>query len=265
MLYAALKWQSAAGELIGRPFWVISMAVFGLACMLHGQPQSSIAWGMILLLGGGGLFLASPRNKWISILLMGIFFGISGIPGSPSMSAWNGIIQGALFISIPVFMLAAAILFSGYLKFSQITEGDFSGVDRWVKVVHPSGLGILIVSQWVIFIRNLPGSFTFTYWWCGVTVFILALLIFLWQQQLLPRSVIQKFQWLSNAGKTSIATRLDAIFGMNWLIITAKVIFNFIQRILDIVSGVLEGQGGILWAILLLALLISYFQFGVNP
>jgi hypothetical protein len=43
------------------------------------------------------------------------------------------------------------------------------------------------------------------------------------------------------------------------------VIFNFIQRILDIVSGVLEGQGGILWAILLLALLISYFQFGVNP
>jgi hypothetical protein len=265
MLYAALKWQSAAGELNGRPFWVICLAVFGLACMLHGQPQSSIAWGIILLLGGGGLFLASPRNKWIFILLMGIYFGISGIPGSPSMSAWNGIIQGAFFISIPMFMLAAAFLFSGYLKFSQIPEGDFSGVDRWVKVVYPSGLGILIVSQWVIFIRNLPGSFTFTYWWCGVTVFILALLIFLWQQQILPKSIIQKYQWLSSSGKINIATRLDAVFGMNWLTLSAKVIFNIIQRILNLVSGVLEGQGGILWAILLLALLISYFQFGVNP
>ncbi len=265
MLYAAFKWISAAGELNGRSFWVISTSVFGLACMLHGQSQSSTAWGMILLLGGGGIFLASPRNKWVSILLMGIFFGISGIPGSPSMSAWNGIIQGSLFISIPVFMLAAAFLFSGYLKFSQIPEGNFSGVDSWVKVVFPSGLGILIVSQWVIFIRNLPGSFTFAYWWCGVTVFILSLLIFLWQNHLLPISITIRFQWLSSVGKTNIASRLDTFFGMNWLSKATKLVFNFIQRILNLVSGVLEGQGGILWAILLLALLISYFQFGVNP
>lgn len=264
-LYAALKWQSADGELGGRPFWVISLAVFGLACMLHGQPQSSIAWGMILLLGGGGLFLASPRNKWVSILLMGIFFGISGIPGSPSMSAWYGIIQGSIIFSVPVFMFAAAFLFSGFLKFAQIPGGDFTGVDRWVKVVFPSGLGILIISQWIIFIRNLPGSFTFTYWWIGVIVFILAMLIFLWQQQLLPKSTLKRFQWLSTAGKAITVTRLDAVFGLKWLYKTAKIIFNLIQRILNLVSAVLEGQGGILWAILLLALLISYFQLGVTP
>jgi hypothetical protein len=265
MLYAAYKWFSSSGELYGRPFWVISTAVFGLACVLHGQAQYSITWGMILLLGGGSLFLASPRNKWVSILLMVVFFGISGIPGSPSMSAWNGIIQGSLYISIPVFMLAAAFLYFGFLKFSQIPEGDFSGVDRWVKVIYPAGLGILIVTQWVVFIRALPTSVSFTYWWCGVIVVVLALLLFLWKQGFLPESISQKFGKFSAIQKFNLEDRADIIFGMSWFIKGSGLIFSLVQRILNLVAGVLEGEGGILWAILLLALLISYFQFGVNP
>ena len=265
MVYAALKWFNVSGELHGRPFWVISTAVFSLSCVLHGQAQFSTAWGMILLLGGGGLFLASPRNKWVSIFLMAIFFGISGIPGSPSMSAWTGIIEGSLYISIPLFMIAAAFLFSGYLKFAQIPEDDFTGVDRWVKVVFPAGLGILILSQWIIFIRNLPASFSFTYWWFGVAVFILALLIYLFQLRILPASITQKMSRIIEAGKTTYATRLDVVFSLNWLYKFSRVAFNLVQRILNLVSGVLEGEGGILWAILLLALLISYFQLGVNP
>ncbi len=265
MLYAAFKWSSASGELHGRPFWVISTVVFGFACVLHGQAEYSTTWGMILLLGGGSLFLASPRNKWVSILLMVVFFGISAIPGSPSMSAWNGIIQGSLYISIPVFMLAAALIFFGFLKFAQIPEGDFSGVDRWVKVIFPAGFGILIITQWVVFIRTLPASFSFTYWWCGVIVVVLALIIFLWKQRILPESLTRKFIIQSSFQRFNLGDRANTFFGMSWLMKGAGAIFNLIQRVLNLIVGVLEGEGGILWAILLLALLISYFQFGVNP
>jgi hypothetical protein len=265
MLYAAIKWSGAAGELNGRPFWVVTLAVFALVCVLNGQSQYAPGWGMILLLGGGGLFLASPRNKWISILLMVIFFGISGIPGSPSMSVWNGILTNMPFLVIPLFMLAAAILFFGYLKFTQVQEGDFTGVDRWVKIIYPLGLAILIISQWVIFIRNLPSSFTFIYWWCGVIVVVLALLIFLWKQRILPKTVAQKLTRIALPRKINLEAWMDTIFGMGWFTKAAGLAFGLVQWVMNLIAGVLEGEGGILWAILLLALLISYFQFGIKP
>jgi hypothetical protein len=42
-------------------------------------------------------------------------------------------------------------------------------------------------------------------------------------------------------------------------------LFGFIQRIVTLITSVLEGEGGILWAIVLLVLMISYFQLGLQP
>jgi hypothetical protein len=134
-----------------------------------------------------------------------------------------------------------------------------------VKIIYPLGLAILIVSQWVIFIRNLPASFTFIYWWCGVIVMILALLIFLWKQRILPIKVTQKLTRFTLPGRFNLEGWMDTIFGMGWFTIAARVAFGLVQWIMNLIAGVLEGEGGILWAILLLALLISYFQFGVKP
>jgi hypothetical protein len=58
---------------------------------------------------------------------------------------------------------------------------------------------------------------------------------------------------------------LDTFFSFGWMTRIYDFLFGFIQKIVTLITGVLEGEGGILWAILLLVLLISYFQLGLQP
>lgn len=262
MLYTAFQWASSPGELHGRSFWIFSLACFAMYSAANGQQQFSATWGMILLLGGGSLFLAFPRNRWVLIPLMIVFFGISGIPGSPSMAAWTGITAGASFLAIPLFLIAAVFLNYGFLKFSQRFEGDFAGVDRWVRVVFPAGIAIFAISQWIIFIRTLPASFSFETWWCGVLVMVLTLAVFFWKAGFVPKRARKWGERFRGLERLKIGARLESFFSFGWFNRIVAVFFEAVHWLLNLISGVLEGEGGILWAILLLVLLISYLQFG---
>jgi hypothetical protein len=264
-IFTALQWSTSSGELHGRAFWVFTVAILAIFSTINGQPQFSAVWGMILLIGGGSLFLASPRNKWVSILLMVVFFGISGIPGSASMTAWKGILNGAPVYEIPFFILIVTILYYGYIRFLQTPEGDFSNVDRWVKVVYPTGIGVLILTQWVVFIRTLPTSFTMDFWWCSVLVVLLTLLVFIWRMRKFPERINRSLSKIEGLFEGEAARTLGMIFRFGWLTRIINGLFSLIQQFIGFITSVLEGEGGILWAILLLALLISYFQFGFKP
>ncbi len=194
-----------------------------------------------------------------------VFFGISGIPGSPTMTAWNGLVQGSSIIELSMIFIITIGLFYGFIKFSQMSEGSFTNVDRWVKVVFPAGLGILILTQWVIFIRGLPTSLSFEYWWCGITVLILTMLLLLWRLKKLPAFVYRALNRIKFPKVVETERILDTFFGFGWITKIYDFLFGFIQKIVTLITNVLEGEGGILWAILLLALLISYFQFGLQP
>jgi len=263
--YIAFKWADSTGELNGRPFWIFSASILSIFSVINGNPQFSPVWGIIALIGGGSLFLAAPRNKWISILLMIVFFGISGIPGSPSMTAWKGLIEGASFLEIPLFFVITTALFYGYVKLSQTSEGSFSGVDRWVKVVFPAGIIILILTQWIIFIRGLPATLSFEYWWCGVIVIIFTILLFLWRMKKLPQIFYRGNTEFNNSRTKDFEKNLDTVFGFGWFFKTTNILFRFVQKMVAFITDILEGEGGILWAILLLTLLISYFQLGFQP
>ena len=264
-IFMAYKWATSTSELNGRPFWIFCGAMLAILTVGNGNSQLSPVWGTIVLIGGGSLFLASPRNKWILVLLMFIFFGISGIPGSPTITAWNGLIQGSPIIEIPLIFVTIIGLFYGFIKFSQMSEGSFSNVDRWVKVVFPAGLGIMILTQWIIFIRGLPTSLSFDYWWCGIIVLILTLLILLWQLKKLPAFFYRALDRIKLPKGVETERILDTFFSFGWMSRIYDFLFRFIQKVVTLITSVLEGEGGILWAILLLALLISYLQIGLQP
>ena len=61
-LYAGWMWVRASDEILGRPFWVLGMASLSVAASLRGNPTGSIGWGIVLILGGGLLFLFSARR-----------------------------------------------------------------------------------------------------------------------------------------------------------------------------------------------------------
>ncbi|MFH1523593.1 MAG: hypothetical protein ABIF04_01385, partial [Chloroflexota bacterium] len=60
-LYGGWMWLRASDEIVGRPFWMLGLASLAIADSLLGNPAGSIAWGVILVLCGGMLFLFSAR------------------------------------------------------------------------------------------------------------------------------------------------------------------------------------------------------------
>jgi hypothetical protein len=57
----------------------------------------------------------------------------------------------------------------------------------------------------------------------------------------------------------------ESIISLRWLSRIIESIYTITARILNGVSLVLEGEGGVLWAIVLLILLIAYFtQVGIG-
>jgi hypothetical protein len=59
--------------------------------------------------------------------------------------------------------------------------------------------------------------------------------------------------------------RLAAFFRLEWAYQLLGMIFQLLQRIVQMITTILEGEGGVLWVLLLLALLVSLIQTGAKP
>ncbi len=253
-LYGAAAWLRSADELAGRPFWVLGMAAFALAAAVTGQQAASLVWGVALISSGGLIFLASTRDKrMVPLALLGIW-GFSSLPYSPT---WVGSLLYADSFApmIPIFMLAQALLLLGYLRHSLYLTQSLAGVERWVKLIYPLGLALLplmhlwigwLVRPGVIQVANPP-------WWAGVTASGLAGILWFLPARELP------FPKVFSAA----ASVWEAVFSLKWLYRLLGILYRSVGWLLSMVTALLEGEGGLLWTLLLLALLLSLLaQFG---
>jgi hypothetical protein len=119
-------------------------------------------------------------------------------------------------------------------------------------------------------VRGWPGVFTAGVWWAGLPAF-LALIgaEVLWRRgpahapgfsarQLfhVPPGewILAFFKWLG--------PRLDAFFRLEWFYQTLWRLYQGAARLMESITTILEGDGGVLWAMLLLGLVISLLQQG---
>jgi hypothetical protein len=57
---------------------------------------------------------------------------------------------------------------------------------------------------------------------------------------------------------------LNAIFKLNWFFRLLNFVFKGVQQLILVLENILEGQGGVLWALLLLTLLLTIVVQGVG-
>jgi hypothetical protein len=59
--------------------------------------------------------------------------------------------------------------------------------------------------------------------------------------------------------------RIDQLISLQWFYDSLSWVYNAIGQVLSFITSLLEGEGGILWALLLVALLVSLIaQLGVG-
>ncbi len=263
VLYGAAMWLVETDELRGRPYWLVALSGLAIGCVIQGQPVASLAWGVAMLLCGSVLFLYSasqPRLPWTPLLAM---VGLTGLPFTPAADGWRGLLLPPYDGMDVAFILAAACLLGGYFRQLVRPRDAMAGLEGWAQLVYVLGLVVLVLGQWLIGAFGWQGSFGPGLWYLSPLPLLLVALgwagTHFWGGPF-NRST----SWLVALGRR-VGEILAVILRLDWMYAFLGVCYRLIQRLVGFFTVILEGDGGVLWTLLLLALLISLLQSGGQP
>jgi hypothetical protein len=265
-LYGSFLWATATDELSARPFWIISLAAIAITCVLRDRSTSSIAWGLSMILPGGLLFLYTARHIRLVLLPTIAIWGVSGLPFSPGASGWEGLTGNPLSGLSLVFILSIFFLVIGFYRFAFRSGESLAGMERWVHLTYPAGLVLLMITYVFLGIYGWSGSWTMGGIWASGSVSILAILagFLLWRRKKTATG-IEELQWISHPLVANIHNKFVRISSLDWVYRILWALYRGIGHLTASITTVLEGEGGVLWALLLLTLLLSLLSSnGVN-
>ena len=248
-VYGAWMWLRAPDELTGRPFWLIGMGSLALASALRGNPIGAAAWSCALILAGSALFLTSAQNKWLERALFIYVWAISALPFSLTATGW--VSEGLRFWYVVPFLLAShAMLIAGFVRHIQRSSmrAIFDTQPLWARNVYPIGVGILLITTIGLSVFGWSGTLQIGSWLWGLSASLLAVGL-LW---LTPRFRILnpvRAHWVRPANPTWLDWGYQAIWNG----------YQQLSKLSNTFSSLLEGESGIMWTLLFLALFISFF------
>jgi hypothetical protein len=251
-LYGGWMWMRAPDELTGRPYWVIVLASLAVAAALRGNPVGSVGWGVSLVLAGGALFLSSVQHKIInrSLLIAGLW-GISSLPFSPTASGWQSgsSASWAVWLTWPILLTAQALLAAGFIRHAgrPAILVSFEAQPVWARKVYPFGIGLLLATLLLLGLFGWDGALTLGTLPAGLAAAALTGALF-WLTPRLRWLNPVRAHWVQPTGQPS---RLDFFYRTLWNL------YHQIGRLGNSIAAALEGDGGILWALLFLVLFLS--------
>ena len=246
-IYSSLAWLTAADEVAGRPFWILGMASLAMASAVLARSSASLAWGMALLLPGSMLFLASTRTRRLLFLPAIGLISLSCLPYTPT---WAGLqLYSTPFHPLVILLLfAQAFLWIGYARHSLRMTRLETGIERWAWTLYILGLVLPLVIFFIASYWNgtlLEGP-NLTQNWPLLVIYSLAGAAYFIQR----RGVHLRFPQPFGSFLRNLASLTWVLFSVTW-------IYSVLRRTTAFISLILEGEGGVLWSILLLVLLLT--------
>ena len=248
-LYGGWMWLRAPDELNGRPYWLIGMGSLAVAAALRGNPLGAAAWGCALLLSGSLLFLASEPGTWLARLSLAGTLLVSALPFTVTAIGWVSS-NGSFWYTIPFLVPAQAMLLAGFIRHGMRIPArtGYENQPIWGRNIYPAGLGLLLFTGILLGFFGWDGALQTGAWITGLAASLLSLGL-LW---LTPRLRILnpvRAHWVRPAG----SSWLEGIYQALWRI------YRQVGQLSGLFTKVLEGESGIMWTLLFLALFISLF------
>lgn len=258
-LYSSLRWLTASDAIDGRTFWIIGWSAFAAASVLNGVPNASLSWGTALILPGSLLFLYFPRIQRMNFLLYFGLIGLVGLPFTPAASGWAGLVSGQFSLWTILYLMIHALMVLGYLRRILQPGDETSKLESWARLVYPLGLIIIIQAIIAIGLIGWPGSLTMGVWWLAAASLLLVAAAFFILQRvgIDPANIKLPSSSPLNKILDRILPWAESVFRLEWLYQLAWQILKAINTVLHFFSTIIEGEGGILWTLLFLVLLIS--------
>jgi len=249
-LYCGWKWFRSSDGLAGTSYWILGLSALAGSAAMRGNPFGATAWGSMMILSGGALFLNSVRNNWTDRALLINCWGLGTLPFSLGAVVWLSTIW--FQITLPLLIISQALLVAGYIIKTMNPAGKTSdqALPAWTRMLYPAGLGFLICLQIILGIWGWEGAMQFGLIPAGLAAGILAIGITVTASRLQRFNLIPVV-WI----KTMSAWYKGFAQGFSGL-------YRFLDRLNLTVTEVLEGDGGVMWTLLFLVLFVSLMAQG---
>jgi hypothetical protein len=268
-LFAGIQWLISSDEVKGQLYWVLGTAALAIASGVLNLHSASIAWSMACLLSGGLLFSMSLRHKNLApVAFLGIY-ALSTLPFSPtwigsdlfiySDSLLNILAPPIFYIISIAFLLTLTLFLAGFIR--HILRGILPSeeqtgyhIERWVWFLFPIGIIFVLLTHYLIGIMLFPKleDVPLIGWIIGLVVFIISCLF--WYLY------TRYFQGVSPGNQPSDTSIVKKYPSLGWLNRIFWKLFNETSKMIALISLILEGDGGILWAFVLFALIFVFLQ-----
>ena len=248
-LYGGWMWLRSSDELSGRPYLLIGLGSLAVASALRANPVGAAAWGCAMVLSGGALFLSSEPNKWTIHSLWLAIFAISALPLSMTATGWNTYGGSFILAGLP-FIAAQAFMLAGFIRHIQKPAGSRAGFDGqpiWARNIHPFGIAVLLITSIVLGFFGWEGSFQLGTWIAALpTAFLTFGLVWATPRFRILNPV--RAHWVGPA---------ESWFDRGYRVLWNS--YHQLGRLSRVITDILEGESGIMWTILFLALFVSFF------
>ena len=252
-LSAAILWISAENEIEGRPFWIITISAFILISTIENQPTATLAWGIIMVVLGGSIFLSRVRNRyWIFWTIIQILI-LCGIPFSPLWDI-NRIYQPPFGIWSGLLLIAHILLIGGFWRHNKRKISENLIGERWIFALYGIGLTVLAI---IPFIAGYAGWKNLLESGTGYVYPTTRSPVAFWIGLAIPFLFVIGY-WITPKIRLSFSSHANTalkLLSFDWAIEFLRWSFRKLADLFSFLNLVFEGQGGILWAFLVLILL----------
>lgn len=243
-VYSGWMWLRASDEIAGRPFWVVGLASLAILSVLRGSPSEGMGWGIALLAGGALLFLYSSRARSLRWLVLTGLWGLSALPFSPTAISLPGN-ETLRWFTWPMALLTQALLMTGFIRHTlHPGETSFESQTRSNQILYVAGLFLPFLSLFALGLLRESTAQALERWPWGIVAIGLTLGLWWLLQSKLKNSLLP-------------SSRQEATVWWNWPIRAGQSFIHLLEQLAAMIVFLLEGEGGLLWAILFSVILLS--------
>ncbi len=261
--YGALMWLVARDEVRGRPYWFLAFSALALLAASNGHGDSAPVWAVSIVVSGGLLLLYSARSDRLRFLPALALLGFTGMPFTPASSTWLAFASTPLWLIF--YLLVLVILSFGFIRHAARSAEPLAAMERWGQGLYFLGLFLLLLSGWLVVYFGLQPGLVMGGWWAALILILILSAGGLavrrglaanwadrWKSIPLAIFVRESGDWIIN------------LLQLTWLARLGETLFKAAQSLVFASIDLLEGQGGVLWALLLLALLFTILGAGTS-
>lgn len=263
-LYGAVMWVTSRDEISGRPYWLLTLGGLAFISVLQGNPEQSIAWGLVMGISGMTLFLYTARTKGLAFIPGLALLSLTGLPFMPASAGWEGLIAPPINLGDAALIFSVSLLLVGYARLALRPGDNFSELEGWVKGFYPVGLTIMVASGWIAAVLGFSGGFLPAAWQPAVAAVVGAAVLGLagWQSKRI--ATLPFSPSVQRVAKTGWGWLIQFL-QFKWLYDSLWAFYRGLRSLVAFLTLLFEGEGGLLWSFLLLALMLTILATKAGP